>query len=146
MESFDPVTPQGLSISNLFVLELVISGLLMALVSIWLGVSLVRFRARPGDTTEPPQVHGNRTLEIIWTVTPAAVLAVVLWGGYSGRMSWTGINGHTATVWDWLHLLLLPAAFALLPLTLSRRAGLTRRHKSLVTAAAVAFALLVLFG
>jgi len=77
LESFDPVTPQGLSISNLFVLELVISGLLMALVSIWLGVSLVRFRARPGDATEPPQVHGNRALEMIWTLTPALVLAVV---------------------------------------------------------------------
>src|SRR6202521_2899745 len=49
----------------------------MALVSIWLGVSLVRFRARPGDTTEPPQVHGNRNLELLWTVTPALTLAVV---------------------------------------------------------------------
>jgi cytochrome c oxidase subunit 2 len=77
LESFDPVTPQGLSISNLFVLELVISGLLMALVITWLGVSLIRFRARPGDATEPPQVHGNRTLELVWTITPAVVLAVV---------------------------------------------------------------------
>jgi cytochrome c oxidase subunit 2 len=77
VESFDPVTPQGLSISNLFVLELVISGLLMALVIVWLGVSLIRFRARPGDLSEPPQVHGNRTLELVWTITPAAVLAVV---------------------------------------------------------------------
>jgi cytochrome c oxidase subunit 2 len=77
LESFDPVTPQGLSISNLFVLELVISGLLMALVIVWLGLSLVRFRARPGETAEPAQVHGNRTLELIWTVTPALVLAVV---------------------------------------------------------------------
>ncbi|MDQ6674377.1 MAG: cytochrome c oxidase subunit II [Chloroflexota bacterium] len=77
MESFDPVTPQGLTISNLFVLELVISGLLMSMVIIWLGVSLVRFRARPQDATEPPQVRGNRTLELIWTVTPALVLAVV---------------------------------------------------------------------
>ncbi len=77
MESFDPVTPQGLTISNLFVLELVISGLLLGLVIIWLGVALVRFRARPGDAAEPPQVDGNRLLEIIWTVTPALVLAVV---------------------------------------------------------------------
>ena len=85
----------------------------------------------------------NRSL---WVWSGVLVLGVVLWGGYSGRMSWTGINGHTATLWDWLHLLLLPAAFALLPLTLSRRAGLTRRHKSMVTAAVAAFALLVLFG
>jgi cytochrome c oxidase subunit II len=77
VESFDPVTPQGLSISNLFVLELVISALLMALVVVWLGVALVRFRARAGDADEPTQVHGNRTLELIWTVAPALVLAVV---------------------------------------------------------------------
>ena len=48
MESFDPVTPQGLSISNLFVLELVISGLLMALVIAWLGVE---FRAATRNTS-----------------------------------------------------------------------------------------------
>jgi hypothetical protein len=40
--------------------------------------------------------------------TLAVVFAVVLWGGYSHRWSWTGINGATATLWDWLHLLLLP--------------------------------------
>jgi cytochrome c oxidase subunit 2 len=77
LESFDPVTPQGLTISNLFVLELVISALLMTLVICWLGVSVVRFRARPGDADDPPQVHGNRTLELIWTITPALVLAVM---------------------------------------------------------------------
>jgi cytochrome c oxidase subunit 2 len=77
LESFDPVTPQGLSISNLFVLELIISGLLLALVIVWLGLSLLRFRARSDDSTEPPQVHGNRNLELIWTITPALVLAVV---------------------------------------------------------------------
>ena len=38
----------------------------------------------------------------------AAAFAVVLWGGYGHRWSWTGINGTTATLWDWLHLLLLP--------------------------------------
>jgi len=77
LASFDPVTPQGLSISSLFVLELVISGLLLALVVVWLGLSLVRFRARPGDAGEPAQVHGSRNLELVWTITPAVVLAVL---------------------------------------------------------------------
>ncbi len=93
-----------------------------------------------------PQSSRPLRTRTLWICSGALVLALVLWGGYSGRMSWTGINGHTATLWDWLHLLLLPAAFGLLPLTLSRRAGLTRRHKSVVTVAVVAFALLVLFG
>ena len=71
------MTRQGLAISNLFGLELIISGLLLALVLGWLSLALMRFRAQPGDATEPPQVHGSRTLEIVWTVLPVLVLAGV---------------------------------------------------------------------
>jgi cytochrome c oxidase subunit 2 len=77
MESFDPVTRQGLEISNLFGFELVVSALLLALVLGWLIVALVRFRAPPGEADEPAQVHGHRGLEIAWTATPALILAVV---------------------------------------------------------------------
>jgi hypothetical protein len=39
-----------------------------------------------------------------------------------GRWSWTGINGATATLWDWLHLLLLPTVVVplLMPMATSR--------------------------
>ena len=77
MESFDPVTRQGLSVTNLFWAELIVSGLLLALVVVWLVTALVRFRARGAEAAEPAQVHGNRSLEVIWTATPAVVLAVV---------------------------------------------------------------------
>jgi cytochrome c oxidase subunit 2 len=77
LESFDPVTRQGLAITNLFGLELIISGLLFLLVLGWLGLALLRFRATPDDATEPPQVHGHRTLELVWTLTPALLLVVV---------------------------------------------------------------------
>ena len=77
MESFDPVTRQGLSVTNLFWAELIVSGLLLALVVVWLVTALVRFRARGAEAAEPAQVHGNRSLELIWTATPAVVLAVV---------------------------------------------------------------------
>jgi cytochrome c oxidase subunit 2 len=77
LESFDPVTRQGLAITNLFGLELAISGILLAVVVVWLGMAVLRFRARPADATEPAPVHGNRRLELIWTLTPAAILVVV---------------------------------------------------------------------
>ena len=35
-----------------------------------------RYRGKPGDA-EPPQVHGNTLLEIIWTAIPALLLAVI---------------------------------------------------------------------
>jgi cytochrome c oxidase subunit 2 len=77
LESFDPVTRQGISVTNLFGLELAISGLLLLVVVVWLGLALVRFRARPGDASEPEQIHGRRSLELVWTITPAVTLGVV---------------------------------------------------------------------
>jgi cytochrome c oxidase subunit 2 len=77
MESFDPVTRQGLAITNLFNFELVVSGLLLLLVVGWLASSVVRFRARPDEVDEPLQVYGNARLELLWTVTPAVTLAVI---------------------------------------------------------------------
>ena len=77
LPSFDPISSQGLAISNLFWFELIVSALLLALVIGVMVTALVRFRARPGEATDPPQVHGNRRLEIIWTVSPAVMLAVV---------------------------------------------------------------------
>jgi hypothetical protein len=76
----------------------------------------------------------------------AALFALVLWGGYSRHWSWTGINGHTATLWDWLHLLMLPVAFAILPIWLSRRTVLTPRHKQAGYGFLTTFAGLVLVG
>ena len=56
---------------------------------IWLGTivfvftegmlvwALIKYRSRPGKPHEPEQVHGNTKLEILWTVIPALVLAVI---------------------------------------------------------------------
>lgn len=56
---------------------------------IWLGVAVFvftelmllyamwRYRSRPGKPRQPEQVHGNTRLEILWTVIPAVVLAVI---------------------------------------------------------------------
>jgi cytochrome c oxidase subunit II len=38
--------------------------------------SIFRFRGRPGDP-EPSQIHGNTTIEIIWTLIPALILAAI---------------------------------------------------------------------
>ncbi len=38
--------------------------------------AIFRFRGKPGDP-EPRQVHGNTTIEIVWTVIPALILAFI---------------------------------------------------------------------
>jgi hypothetical protein len=75
-----------------------------------------------------------------------AAVAVVLWAGYGHRWSWTGINGHTATLWDWLHLLLLPLAFALLPILLNERAEVRREHKLAGSVALLGLVIFVVAG
>lgn len=79
-------------------------------------------------------------------VAVIAAFAVALWGGYGRHWSWTGINGSTATLWDWLHLLLLPLAVGILPLWLSRRTRLPRRHKVLGSSLLLVFVVLVVAG
>jgi hypothetical protein len=71
---------------------------------------------------------------------------VLLWGGYGRHWAWTGINGRSATLWDWLHLLLLPAAFGVVPVWLSKRTRVGRRHKSVGFAAIAVFIVLVMAG
>ena len=78
---------------------------------------------------------------------PAAVLAALLLaGGYGAHWSWTGINGRTATLWDWLHLVALPLAAVLVTLWLRHRPGLGPSARGGLAAAAVAFAALVSAG
>jgi hypothetical protein len=79
-------------------------------------------------------------------VAGLAALAFVLWGGYGRHWHWTGINGHTATLWDWLHLLLLPVVVSVLPFWLSRRTRVGRRQKVLGSALLGVFLVLVLVG
>jgi cytochrome c oxidase subunit II len=70
---FNPASPEGKAISDLFLAVLVICGVILAVVTGLVAYNLVRSRARPG-AGEPRQVFGNRRLEILWTVVPFLVL------------------------------------------------------------------------
>src|SRR6478672_2969248 len=68
-----------------------------------------------------------------------AVIAVCALGGYLGGWAWTGFRGNT--LWDWLHLLVLPVVLALLPLWLR-----THTRLELVWVLALSLVVLVLGG
>jgi cytochrome c oxidase subunit II len=43
--------------------------------------SVVKFRARPGDTRDGPPIHGNTRLEIFWVTVPFLIVAgLAVWG------------------------------------------------------------------
>jgi uncharacterized membrane protein len=101
--------------------------------------------ARPPERENQSQARRS-PVRVGLAAGAATVAVVVLWGGYGRHWSWTGINGHTATLWDWLNLLLLPIAVGILPIWVSRREGLRREHKLFSAGLLTCFAVLVIVG
>jgi hypothetical protein len=73
-------------------------------------------------------------------------LAIIVYGGYARHWSWLGVNGQTATLWDWLHLLLLPITALLLPLWLRHRAAVDRWMRMSAAGTGTVFAIIVIAG
>jgi cytochrome c oxidase subunit 2 len=74
----DPASPNAQRISNLYWLIFAITGGVFVLVEGALLLFVFRFRGRgrPREA-EGPQVIGHSRLEVIWTVTPVVILAVI---------------------------------------------------------------------
>ncbi len=68
---------EATQVDGLFRILLVIGGAIFLLVQGLLAYSVWRFRAKPGDTSDGPHIHGNSTLEIIWTAIPAVIVLVL---------------------------------------------------------------------
>lgn len=72
------VSPQSNNaeiISQLFWFTLVLAVVVFVLVEGLLIYSSLRFRRRaPLPTGEPPQIHGNTRLEVMWAIVPALIL------------------------------------------------------------------------
>jgi hypothetical protein len=99
---------------------------------------------RPGAADT--QTGGGRPRQALFGAAGGLALAIVLWGGYSHHWPWTGINGGTATLWDWLHLLMLPLAFAVLPIWFRRDTRVARATKAYGLAVLAVFAVIVILG
>lgn len=73
--------PQGSAeshqVDNLFKIMMVIGGAIFLLVQGLLIFSVIRFRARPGDNSDGLNMHGNATLEFVWTLIPAVIVLIL---------------------------------------------------------------------
>ncbi len=75
---FSPNSPQAQTLINFFYWTTGIGAVILLIVSVGVFYSAFRYRSarRPG---EPPQISGNRNLELIWTGAPV-ILLIVLFG------------------------------------------------------------------
>jgi len=74
----NPASPAARSIANLHNIALVIATLVFAIVCTLLIYALIRYRRRSNEDPEPEQIHGNATLETIWTLIPVGILVILL--------------------------------------------------------------------
>jgi len=83
------VSTYGKDIDRLFYIIYYITGVSFLLVSGTMVVFLVLYRQREGRRAT--YVHGNTTLEIIWTIVPAIILVVL---SFMSQASWGNIKGR----------------------------------------------------
>jgi cytochrome c oxidase subunit 2 len=68
---------EAASVDSLFNTLLAIATVVFLVVEGVLVYSIIRFRRRPGDDSDGPPIHGNASLEIIWTAIPAVAVFVL---------------------------------------------------------------------
>lgn len=80
-------------VDQLFHLMLGVATVIFLLVEGALLYAVFRFRAKEGDDSEGPPIHGNTSLEVVWTLIPAIIVVVI--GVYSFRVL-TAIEAKSA--------------------------------------------------
>jgi uncharacterized membrane protein len=86
------------------------------------------------------QLGGRQRLML---AVPVACFALLVAAGYAFDLGWTGFPGNE--LWDWLELLLLPLAIALMPVWVELAGGIRGWHVALAAAFA-AFLLVAIVG
>jgi cytochrome c oxidase subunit 2 len=75
-------TTKGGEIDTLYDVLVIVSVPIFVLVMTIVIYSVTRFKARPGDKSDGPPIHGSARLEVVWVLVPfliVSVLAVYAW-------------------------------------------------------------------
>jgi len=97
LSTLEPAGPSAERIDDIFWLVFWIATVIFFLVMGALAVLLVRFRDKDG-AKEPKQTHGSATLEVVWTVIPALILAAVAVPTVSAVFDLTGCEPESMRV------------------------------------------------
>jgi hypothetical protein len=95
---------------------------------------------------EPSASDTRNGIGALAAALAVVVVLLVVVGGYGEHWRWVGVSGNTATLWDWLHLLLLPLAAVVLSLWLRHRPPVNGAIASAVAVAMLVFVCVVLAG
>jgi cytochrome c oxidase subunit 2 len=74
---FNASSPEMAAMAGLTFYMLAIAIAILAIIMVAVAYIIIRYRKRPGDNGEPRQDFGSIRVEIIWTVVPAIIVAVL---------------------------------------------------------------------
>jgi cytochrome c oxidase subunit 2 len=74
---FSPDSTPARDIFHLAMFVLSITGAIFVTMATLIVYAIIRYRARPGDDTEPPQVFGSNQIEASWTIIPILIVLVL---------------------------------------------------------------------
>ncbi len=72
-----PVTDAGKDVFNLYLLVLALAAVVFVGVEGFILYAVFRYRRQPGDEVLPEQLHGNNTVEVIWTIIPTVIVLIL---------------------------------------------------------------------
>ena len=70
-------TEAGQDVFNLYVVTLILAAVVFVGVEGFILYAVIRYRRQPGDDVLPEQLHGNTTVEVIWTAIPTVIVLVL---------------------------------------------------------------------
>ena len=88
------VTDRGHEVRSLYDLVFYIAVAIFVIVEVLIVYTVFRYRRKPGDDELPPQTHGNNLVEVIWTLIPTAIVAVLFFFSWQ---SLTKVEAVSAT-------------------------------------------------
>ena len=72
-----PKTDAGQDVFNLYLVVLGLAAIVFIGVEGFILYAVFRYRRLPGDEVLPEQLHGNNTVEIIWTAIPTVIVLIL---------------------------------------------------------------------
>ena len=73
----EPKTEAGRDVFNLYLIVLALAAVVFVGVEGFILYAVIRYRRKPGDDVLPEQLHGNNTVEVIWTAIPTVIVLVL---------------------------------------------------------------------
>jgi cytochrome c oxidase subunit 2 len=107
--TLQPVSEQAGGVKTLYEITFAFAAVIFVVVGAAIVGFAIRYRRKPGDDELPPQIHGNSTIEIVWTAIPTVIVLVlfILSAIELGRLDTAPASPKTLTVdvtgfqWQW---------------------------------------------